>query len=198
MLSVRRSVRFGVLQLPVRGTSSAVFNGTNTCSAGLPAVCCHTLPVRTKSGVRTLSAGGTLSGFRTLSGVRTLSGFGTLSGVGTLSGGRTLSGFGTLSGLWITSGVRRLSGGGAGDGAGAAGWYGGLSDAAPVHLCEHFLVNLQQVSGLPWWLSIIMSTLTVRTLITLPLTAYQMVIIAKVSDGGHEEEQRLNQRLYLI
>uniref|UniRef100_G3PUX4 Cytochrome c oxidase assembly factor COX18 n=1 Tax=Gasterosteus aculeatus TaxID=69293 RepID=G3PUX4_GASAC len=32
----------------------------------------------------------------------------------------------------------------------------------------------------PWWLAIIVATLSVRTLITLPLATYQMVIIAKV------------------
>ncbi|KAI3351378.1 hypothetical protein L3Q82_020191 [Scortum barcoo] len=93
---------------------------------------------------------------------------------------KTLSAFKTLSGVGTLSGVRRFSGGGVDDGAGAAGWYSSLSDSAPVHLCEHFLVSVQQVSGLPWWLSIVMATMLVRTLITLPLAAYQMVIIAKV------------------
>ncbi|TDG95882.1 hypothetical protein EPR50_G00244250 [Perca flavescens] len=77
-------------------------------------------------------------------------------------------------------GVRRLSGGRQDASDGAAGWYGGLSDSAPVHLCEHFLVSVQQLSGLPWWLSIVVATLSVRTLITLPLAAYQMVVLAKV------------------
>lgn len=104
--------------------------------------------------------------------VRTLSEARTLSGVRTLSGTRTLSGVQTLSG------TRTLSSGG----AGAAGWYSSLSDSPPVHLCEQCLVSLQQVSGLPWWLNIVISTLAVRTLITLPLAAYQMVIVAKVSD----------------
>ncbi|XP_035505171.1 cytochrome c oxidase assembly protein COX18, mitochondrial isoform X2 [Scophthalmus maximus] len=63
---------------------------------------------------------------------------------------------------------------------GSSGWYSGLADSAPVHLCEHFLVSVQQVCGLPWWLSIIAVTLSVRTLITLPLAAYQLVIISKV------------------
>ncbi|XP_041799664.1 cytochrome c oxidase assembly protein COX18, mitochondrial [Chelmon rostratus] len=193
MLSVGGSVRPGVLQLPLRGVCSATVSRASaplgqTCSgppsAGLSAVYCHTLPVRTLSCVRTPSGERGLSGVRTLSClgtlscVRTPSCLGTLSGLGILSGVRTPSCLGTLSGLGILSGVRRLSGGG-GDGS-AAGWYGALSDSAPVHLCEHFLVNMQQVSGLPWWLSIVMATLSVRTLITLPLAAYQMVIIAKV------------------
>ncbi|KAM4555780.1 cytochrome c oxidase assembly protein COX18, mitochondrial [Odontesthes bonariensis] len=67
----------------------------------------------------------------------------------------------------------------AGDAA-AGGWYGSLADSALVHLCEHFLVSAQQVSGLPWWLSIMAATLTVRTVITLPLAAYQLVVISKV------------------
>lgn len=107
-----------------------------------------------------------------------------MSGVKMLSGVRTLSGVGTMSGLGLTSAIRRFSGDGAED-VGAVGWYSSLSDSAPVHLCAHYLVSLQQVSGLPWWLSIVMATLTVRTLITLPFAAYQMVIVAKVSDRGH-------------
>ncbi|XP_040928594.1 cytochrome c oxidase assembly protein COX18, mitochondrial isoform X3 [Betta splendens] len=36
------------------------------------------------------------------------------------------------------------------------------------------------MTGWPWWLNIVIATLTVRTLITLPLAAYQLVIISKV------------------
>ncbi|KAM8909168.1 cytochrome c oxidase assembly protein COX18, mitochondrial isoform 2-T2 [Spinachia spinachia] len=110
-----------------------------------------------------------------LSGVEMSSGVRRLSGLGSPSEVEMFSGLGRLSGLGSPAGVRRLSGG-----AGAAGWYSSLSDSAPVHLSEHLLVGVQQVSGLPWWLSIIVATLTVRTLITLPLAIYQMVIIAKV------------------
>ncbi|XP_071314727.1 cytochrome c oxidase assembly protein COX18, mitochondrial [Trachinotus anak] len=77
--------------------------------------------------------------------------------------------------------VRTASGVGGGDVAGAsAGWYNSLADSAPVHLCEHFLVSVQEMSGLPWWLSIVAATFSVRTVITLPLAAYQLVIISKV------------------
>lgn len=76
--------------------------------------------------------------------------------------------------------VRSVSGGGSGGGDTAVGWYGSVAHSAPVHLAEDFLVHLQHVSGLPWWLSIAVGTLSVRTLITLPLAAYQMVIISKV------------------
>ena len=98
--------------------------------------------------------------------------------------------------------VRMTSGVGGGDVAndaagvvtGASGWYGSLADSAPVHLFEHFLVSAQQVSGLPWWLSIVGVTLSVRTLITLPLAAYQLVIISKVSWGWWRADTSSDQR----
>lgn len=81
------------------------------------------------------------------------------------------------------SGVRGVSGA-TGDATATApppGWYGGLLDSAPVHLCEELLVGVQQASGLPWWLSIAVATLSVRTVVTLPLAAYQLVIYSRVS-----------------
>ncbi|KAM3866953.1 cytochrome c oxidase assembly protein COX18, mitochondrial [Diretmus argenteus] len=59
-------------------------------------------------------------------------------------------------------------------------WYSSIADSAPVHLAEQAFVNVQQMTGLPWWLSIMFTTLTLRTLVTLPLAAYQIAIIAKV------------------
>ncbi|XP_034399559.1 cytochrome c oxidase assembly protein COX18, mitochondrial [Cyclopterus lumpus] len=181
MLSVGGAVRSGGMQLPVRGVCSAAFNRKSPPpghSITIPAV---KLSLRTLSGARRLSGVESLSGVRRLSGVESLLGARRLSGVESLLGARRLSGVESLlgarrlSGVESLSGVRRLSGG-----AGAAGWYSSLSDSAPVHLCEHFLVSVQQVSGLPWWLSIVVATLSVRTLVTLPLATYQMVIIARV------------------
>lgn len=63
---------------------------------------------------------------------------------------------------------------------GAGGWYGGLADSAPVHLCEQVLVSVHEMSACPWWLSIAAATFSVRTVITLPLAAYQLLIISKV------------------
>ncbi|XP_035280733.1 cytochrome c oxidase assembly protein COX18, mitochondrial isoform X1 [Anguilla anguilla] len=60
------------------------------------------------------------------------------------------------------------------------GWYESMADSTPVHLTEQLLVTMQQTTGLPWWASIIGTTLALRTVITLPLGAYQMVIIGKV------------------
>ncbi|XP_077428778.1 cytochrome c oxidase assembly protein COX18, mitochondrial [Vanacampus margaritifer] len=68
----------------------------------------------------------------------------------------------------VSSGVSDLS------------WYEQMAHSAPVRLAEDFLVQVQQTSGLPWWISIAVSALSVRTLITLPLAVYQMHILAKV------------------
>lgn len=77
----------------------------------------------------------------------------------------------------LPAGVRALSGG---VGGGADGWYGGLADSAPVHLCEQVLVSAQQACACPWWLSIAVTTLSVRSIITLPLAAYQLQIFSRV------------------
>lgn len=157
MMAARLSARNILLQFP-RSWSTEVFQ-TRICSAGLPPVSCHTPGVRTLSGV----------------------GVGTLSGVGILSGVRTPPGFGSWSNVGVKCGTRSLSGGGAERGS---GWAAGLWDAAPVHLCEEVLVGLQQASGFPWWLNIVASTVLVRTVVTLPLAAYQMVVLGRVSTTG--------------
>lgn len=153
-MAARLSARNILLQLP-RSWSTEVFQ-TRICSAGLLPISCHTSGVRTLSGV----------------GVRTR------PGVGILSGLRTPPGFGSWSNVGVKLGARSLSGGGAERGS---GWSAGLWDAPPVHLCEDFLVGLQQASGFPWWLNIVVSTVLVRTVVTLPLAAYQMVVLARVS-----------------
>ncbi|CAN9514562.1 unnamed protein product [Ophioblennius macclurei] len=88
------------------------------------------------------------------------------------------------------TGVRTVSGGP----SAAGGWYGELAQSAPVHLCEQVLVSMQEMSACPWWLSIGAATLSVRTLVTLPLAAYQLVIISKV-EALQEEISQLAKRL---
>lgn len=86
--------------------------------------------------------------------------------------------------------VRTLaSGSGPGADPGNPSWYGGLVDSAPVHLCQQVLVNVQEATGLPWWLNIVIATLSVRTVITLPLAAYQLIVISKV---GCDPEPRFS------
>lgn len=165
MMAGRLSTQNILLQLPrswstevhqTRSWSTNVYR-SRICPAGLHAVTSHT------SGVKTLGSGVK---------VRTLSGYGTLSGV------RTSPELGSWSRLGVKCGTRSYSGDGSERGS---GWTASLLDAAPVHLCEGVLVGLQQASGLPWWLSIVASTVLVRTVVTLPLAAYQMVVLARVS-----------------
>lgn len=58
-------------------------------------------------------------------------------------------------------------------------WYESVADSTPVYLTEQLLVSTQQMTGLPWWASIMCTTLALRTAITLPLGIYQSIIIAK-------------------
>lgn len=126
-----------------------------------PAVCCPGVPVNLALGVRTLSNMRTFSAIRTPLCPKTL------------SGSRVSLKDGSSLGLRVVSRAQSMSG---------SGWYNSLAESGPVHLCEQYLMGVQQVTGFPWWLSIIMSTVMVRTLITLPLASYQVVIIAKVSE----------------
>ncbi len=59
-------------------------------------------------------------------------------------------------------------------------WYESVADSTPVYLTEQLLNSAQQMTGLPWWASIMCTTLALRTAITLPLGIYQSIIIAKV------------------
>ncbi|XP_066576562.1 cytochrome c oxidase assembly protein COX18, mitochondrial isoform X2 [Amia ocellicauda] len=60
------------------------------------------------------------------------------------------------------------------------GWYESIVDSAPIHMTEELLVAVQQATGLPWWASVVCTTVALRTVITLPLGAYQMAVIAKI------------------
>lgn len=155
------------LQPPLRRVGcSVVVRSLPPCpTRSVPAVCCPTLSVHLTLGVRTLSNANSLSARRTS--LRP----------DTWSGSRVLLDPGTMWRFRIVSSARSMSD--------TSGWYNSLAESGPVHLCEQYLMGVQQLTGLPWWLSIIISTVTVRTLITLPLATYQVVIIAKVSDGGH-------------
>ncbi|XP_072896803.1 cytochrome c oxidase assembly protein COX18, mitochondrial [Hemitrygon akajei] len=61
-------------------------------------------------------------------------------------------------------------------------WYESISDSVPVHLMENLLTNVQQSTGLPWWASIICTTVALRATVTFPLAIYQTYIIAKVEN----------------
>lgn len=53
-------------------------------------------------------------------------------------------------------------------------WFVALSNSAPVAYAQQFVISFHEVTGTPWWLSIILSAVTLRLAITLPLTVYQV------------------------
>ncbi|XP_019520871.1 PREDICTED: mitochondrial inner membrane protein COX18 isoform X1 [Hipposideros armiger] len=65
---------------------------------------------------------------------------------------------------------------------GAGGWYEALATSAPVQGAEELLLGAHTAMGLPWWGSILLTTVALRGSITLPLAAYQHYILAKVEN----------------
>lgn len=55
-----------------------------------------------------------------------------------------------------------------------------LSQSSPVAYIQDTLTTIHDYSGLPWWASIVVSTILSRTLITLPLAIYQHKIMARL------------------
>lgn len=81
-----------------------------------------------------------------------------------------------------------------------------FADTSLVQGTEHFLISTQELTGLPWWTTIVLCTVTLRTVITFPLfvwqaqkmAKYQMVapvlkvITERLSKEGDEEAKKLN------
>lgn len=53
-------------------------------------------------------------------------------------------------------------------------WFIALSNSTPVAYAQQFVISFHEVTGTPWWLSIILSAVTLRLVVTLPLTVYQV------------------------
>lgn len=55
-----------------------------------------------------------------------------------------------------------------------------VSSSAPVTFGQEAITQLHDVTGLPWWSTIILSTVLLRGVVTFPLAIYQTKIVAKV------------------
>nr|XP_008969897.2 cytochrome c oxidase assembly protein COX18, mitochondrial isoform X5 [Pan paniscus] len=64
----------------------------------------------------------------------------------------------------------------------ANSWYEALAASSPVRVAEEVLLGVHAATGLPWWGSILLSTVALRGAVTLPLAAYQHYILAKVEN----------------
>lgn len=61
-----------------------------------------------------------------------------------------------------------------------------MSESTPVYYMQETLVTLHDVSGLPWWATIVFSTFALRTIVTLPCTVYQFKIMGRLEKIAHE------------
>ncbi|XP_045140232.1 cytochrome c oxidase assembly protein COX18, mitochondrial isoform X3 [Echinops telfairi] len=78
--------------------------------------------------------------------------------------------------------VRAVASVSAGGPGGVGGWYEALAASPPVRGAEELLLTAHAATGLPWWASILLTTVAVRGAVTLPLAAYQHYILAKVEN----------------
>ncbi|XP_055528709.1 cytochrome c oxidase assembly protein COX18, mitochondrial [Wyeomyia smithii] len=62
----------------------------------------------------------------------------------------------------------------------APGFWTAISCSTPVEYVQQGLVSLHDCSGLPWWASIVVSTILVRSAVTLPLAIYQNKIVVRL------------------
>jgi len=53
-------------------------------------------------------------------------------------------------------------------------WFVALSNSTPVAYAQHFVVSFHEMTGTPWWASLMLSAVALRLVVTLPLTAYQV------------------------
>lgn len=49
-----------------------------------------------------------------------------------------------------------------------------ISESAPIKVAQDFLLLVHDYTGLPWWSVIILTTIVMRTTVTLPLSLYQV------------------------
>lgn len=52
-----------------------------------------------------------------------------------------------------------------------------ISNSTPVEYLQNGLVLFHDTTGLPWWSTIIISTIMLRTVITFPIAVYQVKFI---------------------
>lgn len=70
-----------------------------------------------------------------------------------------------------------------------------ISASQPVNFLQDLTIQLHDVSGMPWWSTIILSTVLLRGFITMPLALYQNKILAKVEKIATEEMPKLVKEL---
>lgn len=64
----------------------------------------------------------------------------------------------------------------------AASIYESISNSTVVSYFQDNIVQLHDATGMPWWGTIIVSTVLLRTIVTLPLTIYQNKVVARIEN----------------
>lgn len=62
------------------------------------------------------------------------------------------------------------------------GFFKWLSESTLVEYTQNFVLSVHDITGLPWWATIICTTVLLRTTVTLPLAVYQYYILAKLEN----------------
>lgn len=55
-----------------------------------------------------------------------------------------------------------------------------ISNSTPVHYFQQGIIQVHDITGLPWWATVIISTVFLRTVVTLPFAIYQNKISARI------------------
>lgn len=53
-------------------------------------------------------------------------------------------------------------------------WFVTLSNSTPVAYAQQFIISFHEMTGTPWWATIMLSAIALRLTVTLPLTMYQV------------------------
>lgn len=67
-----------------------------------------------------------------------------------------------------------------------AGIYSEISNSTCVHLCQQNLLNIHEYTGLPWWATIVVTTIALRSIITFPLAVYTNKINVRLEQINKE------------
>jgi mitochondrial inner membrane protein COX18 len=70
-----------------------------------------------------------------------------------------------------------------------------LSASKPVAIFQEATIQLHDISGMPWWSTIIVSTFLLRGCVTFPLALYQNKILSKVERISKEEMPEIAKEL---
>lgn len=62
------------------------------------------------------------------------------------------------------------------------GIFKSLSESPPVEYTQKFLLYVHDSTGLPWWATIVCTTVCMRTALMLPVAVYQYYILAKLEN----------------